>query len=190
MRETNDEFHDPSTPTSSFFIAAIEKRQVLHARAGKVGGNCVALSILRSWFAPQSGSTIASININLKSNHILFFGIPGKIPLPHPPPHLEPINPIFLARRRLKFPQFSNLALFQSLHSRVSSSGSRSRVSDHSNRLLRRSGPRVTATRRLTAAEIAAEKDTESRRRGTHDPNLQLELSPDEDHEAGAHHVV
>jgi hypothetical protein len=155
----------------------------------------LAVTVLRFRFSAPGSlrslvSTIASININLKSNHILFFGIPGKIPLPHPPPHLEPINPIFLARRRLKFPQFLNLALFQSLHSRVSSSGSRSRVSDHSNRLLRRSGPRVTATRRLTAAEIAAEKDTESRRRGTHDPNLQLELSPDEDHEAGAHHVV
>jgi hypothetical protein len=43
--------------------------------------------------------------------------------------------------------------------------------------------------RMLAAAEIAAEKDSESWRRGTHDSDLQLELSPDEEHVGRSGHV-
>lgn len=116
--------------------------------------------------------------------------IPRKIALPHPPLHRQPIPPI-LRHRGPQIPEFVELLFLSRRESRPRCNRRVSRSASEGDGLPPRSAVRIiTVGRRLTAAEVATEKDAQGWCGGTHDADLQFELSPDEEHEGGADHVA
>jgi hypothetical protein len=117
-------------------------------------------------------------------NHVFLVRVAGEVALPYSTGHRQSVAAIFRYRRP-KILQFVELLLLPRSNSGPCCDGCWACGFHDGDRPLSHGALRIVTVGHLAAAEVATEEDAERWCGSAHDSHLQLELSPDEEHEGG-----